>query len=90
MAELIADPSNTITMFSSKTFDDSIFNNLEYWFKINYRKDKFTDAQLQFFSQPIQEESSKFGLPEKNKLVPQNVEVLPFDSEFAKYPLKIA
>jgi|688.fasta_scaffold168202_2 hypothetical protein len=50
MAGLIADPSNTITMFSSKSFDDSIFNNLEYWFKINYRKEKFTEAQLQFFS----------------------------------------
>ena len=70
MAELIADPINTITMFSSKSFDDSIFNNLEYWFKINYRKDKFTEAQLQFFSQTIKEELSNFGLPAKNKLVP--------------------
>jgi len=53
MAAEIANPSNTLVFFTSKSFDDSELPLKEKWYKIDYSSQKFTDEMISILKKPV-------------------------------------
>jgi hypothetical protein len=46
MALLLSNPQNTLCFLTSKSFDDSTLPNDEYWYKIKYSSEKYSEEFL--------------------------------------------
>ncbi|XP_040583700.1 nardilysin [Lepeophtheirus salmonis] len=83
------DTSNVNIMLSGKEFSNLV-NKVEPWFKTKYFAEEITSSRLDQWKSLNPSLSSFFHLPEENKFIPHNTEIISGTERNAKhYPLKI-
>ena len=68
-AKLLADPSNTITFVSSKSFEG--LAKTEKWYNVSYENEKYSENLMNLLCKPqVANNGLKLDLPEPNPLLP--------------------
>ena len=90
IAKLLVDPKNTIISLISKSFASETLNKKEYWYKIDYSADKYTEAQVKLMTEPtVKDNGKKLDLPPPNNLLPANFDVLPEEPICSQIPILV-
>lgn len=85
--DILADPSKSLILLSSKSFSDDTLPIHEKWYKFNYSLEKFTQERLtQLTAASALDNGKKLDLPPPNNLIATNFDVLPEDLTLSARP----
>lgn len=83
MAELIADPANSLIFLQSKKFEDSELNKSEDWYKMQFSMEPYSADLLAQINKDVNDNGKKLALPVENTLLPTKFEILPEQKELS-------
>jgi len=88
VAGLLANPANCLAILSSKSFEDSELTDHEYWYKFDYKLEKFDETLLNSMQNPqVNDNGKNLDFPPPNNLIPKNFDILPKDETLSKRPI---
>ena len=80
LAQLIADPSNTLCFVTAQSFKDEELPLKEYWYDLKYSLEPYSTDLLNKMKTPnVVDNGKKLDLPPVNNFLPKNFDVLPED-----------
>jgi secreted Zn-dependent insulinase-like peptidase len=85
---MLADPKRTMISVLSKSFKEEDLPELEPWYNINFKAEKYAGELETMLAKPqVNESGKKLDLPPPNNLIPSNFDVLPEMPEHSKQPV---
>ena len=90
LANLIADPTNTMCFVTAKSFKTEDLTLKEKWYNLDYSSEGYgTDLLNQMKNPVVADNGKKLDLPPINNFLPKNFDILPEDATVSTNPVKI-